>query len=1247
MSRITLKGDTTNTFGRFLPTPRIQKVEIYDDASFLVEYAIFLPVETDEELAQMLVHLEENVSICMSETRAFKNRFFDELVNSNAPEEVFTPIREALLGDSWKPVTEGGSDEDYWTGFFKTPYNFVIPEVFVDANIDTETIYDKEGKRFAKITMSYIRPTPDPEIVSTWDDISWYEDGGFDAIMLYSMDRNFIETVADISSTYHMMTLLRQNPLLVRSMMSDIDYEVLLIGKEVPNRTQMIYVNSDGGQYTELPLQSVTNQYFEQDTYTYDDIYEDFKSLIDDYDYTTADEELKNGLDQMTYVIESYKDKVDLIPELNALRKAWPNRNLGERIGHLYERFRRRLVNANSSVIEQPLLHKELVVGTKVVDQRGHTFDAWEDRWSDDSSAGDLSPGLLKAAYWDYYRPGGGSGGSDFSGAGWRGTLLYPTFRISNYAFTSGEAMSTVSDYVMANGYYWFDYDKFVYTQCQLSRFYSPTKVINYFGKEVMNMHVRIAGSTIYRTPQPWLRAYGTTGGDDIFVGNHAFRGIKIEADNEMWQFENPETTDALASPLTVKNSYYDSAIYTNGDGFGATGDEASPTPESDGWGTREIAAKRGGTLKSYNYLRNFSLVGPIEDATADIETLQNYRMACFEFQDLFPKELLRGEGSQRPMGGSMYSTPPHAMYYSATVKMRDSSLALVKAITGSYLRTQAELSEYVIDASTYCSYNDIDNRFNQFFVDYIEGLYGEAESPPYVKAATQYHLHRDLLYNESYGDLGTVMYKAKVTADAIGPHGGTLPALMKFSDDYKELYEQNYKGMENNALAEDTSGFSDIEGDFAVWVGLSTYGNLNAHFRDSGMDGDHSVSLHFQRYGYCDLPPPDSRDLPVEGNWIQPCWETDYEMILPDWEMEQIEVQPGHNPKPFSIIECDGWGNIIREEVNMHGFEELIAMCSYWKNIPGVIIQNFWQEAHKHATWAADSEFSDAHGGFVARGIVHDFLSTLGGTTSVLMDHDPQYTNDWTNASNWWRDAGSGHARAASSDEFAHTAISWQSELNQLFLGAILYGVCGLKMGAAGSTQAAEYWHDWGQSGYKSISSNLQDMLNNKATFLRQVKDGGWVPSPGFDASAYDESQAFRSAGTYTDFDGWIPGSEYWAAICSLACTFGANTSKTYADEHRYMAFMCALSNCGDGRYVGNEYEQYGGYVTDMSRGHMQAAAPILGLWDTGTGILPSIKEWLDAGDVYGAGWDKLQEWQDNWIAENGTEAGGDLLEI
>lgn len=184
------------------------------------------------------------------------------------------------------------------------------------------------------------------------------------------------------------------------------------------------------------------------------------------------------------------------------------------------------------------------------------------------------------------------------------------------------------------------------------------------------------------------------------------------------------------------------------------------------------------GSYYSYLQLRNFNL-------TRSGSAFADYAMMTFEFQMVV-------EGYN--------ALTPDTYEFQIEVSVDDQTSDIVKYLTGSlFSASNSFIDNYLDYAQDPCSYNSIDGKFNQFFIDGMNTTYeGNMENAPWLVSSFIYCLHKDLLFDEFDGDSSKILEGAKKISMKISPYTGILGQAESFSEAMISLYDNFYGGYED-----------------------------------------------------------------------------------------------------------------------------------------------------------------------------------------------------------------------------------------------------------------------------------------------------------------------------------------------------------------------------------------------------------------------------------------------------------------
>jgi len=630
------------------------------------------------------------------------------------------------------------------------------------------------------------------------------------------------------------------NPTLANIGTSKISYEHLIKDGSLATAAEIIYVDMQNLPYGDLPIQSLEGKYYKTTKVTHRDIISSFEELIEEYKEYIYNTSLQSLLDNISYILSVYGKTIELLIQLNALRIKFPNQGNATKVGQLFNKMTTRISNFNSGLGRNNILFKRPVSNRIIYDKRSVDASAWN--LLDYSHSTDLFDWLntdrseqdaeiwLENRYEDFYTQWNDC---DFLYRGpmeslWTGWL--------SQGAGNAAALTALEEYPVINrGYMFFDFEKYLYERSKLSYMIDINKLEQWFGKGFVNM--AIVPYSMTRDRYTWNLAEGVEGLDDLPENGQSAGDTSVNYESDTWfSFVN----DANPSPGGRTVAYFiKGADDTTGVPGGLTySDDDDSTPASGDSIVREYLTTTGdlyplasisnvvhygpniasldadhvaeltrvstdelidGSAQdnwdSLNLGTEYTEIIPRSFNVASSTGMGNYRLMCFEWQDVMsqlPADYF-SRGSQYNEGQTTLQGSA-GTYYKTQLKILDRSKLLLKSIIGSYSSVLTSLNEYLALAEEICSYNNINNEFNQFFINGVMERYGDnlAEAP-WNYAPLMYNVHRDLLENTFNGDPDKVLDNANTINGQIGPTTGTLEGLRDFVAQFQLFYDMNY----------------------------------------------------------------------------------------------------------------------------------------------------------------------------------------------------------------------------------------------------------------------------------------------------------------------------------------------------------------------------------------------------------------------------------------------------------------------
>jgi hypothetical protein len=260
-NEIPLTDDTISNFGKFLPAPYIERVEIYTD-KVTVFVSLFLMTDLDEDTTSMIGYLSEKLNFYVMHT-ANKDcptvDIWDSVIDRKM--NVFAAYNEAAEAECALVNLEALDP-------LNTSKTWKI----------SGDRYDSDGNRIIKFQTSVDYVLDDLNLTS----LDFWNIFAFASLYEYSTD--------DIEDTLKNIALLDRE-------VSDISYERLFKDGELQHQI-VSFVDADDLAYGNVPIQSITGPYYKTDNITRDDMIEYFEELVTGFKetdvYDPKDTELNN-----------------------------------------------------------------------------------------------------------------------------------------------------------------------------------------------------------------------------------------------------------------------------------------------------------------------------------------------------------------------------------------------------------------------------------------------------------------------------------------------------------------------------------------------------------------------------------------------------------------------------------------------------------------------------------------------------------------------------------------------------------------------------------------------------------------------------------------------------------------------------------------------------------------------------------------------------------------------------------------
>jgi len=554
----------------------------------------------------------------------------------------------------------------------------------------------------------------------------------------------------------------------------DIAYEKILESNEVPNQTEISYFDSNNEVYMETPLQAINKKYYKLNTISREQILDRFKQVLDAYEPLTqtgkgkkkvTDETLISSINLVRFALDEYKDKIDLIPRINAARRSFVEKTTGTSTGALFADLKKLVRNSTKALKQSPELTKRLTVNSKIIDARtvfnsGYVLPPPPDDISEDVLNFKLGRSVIttetKTTTTDWFADAGYvlKDGTSFSEALEKGFFklkgsddTYFKLNITDpiYDGLNSDIYFTYEEYNISFGYILFDYQTYLIKNSYLAEICDVAKFIETFSMEYLQGFFTPRKLELAKhhpvTEDDWSTSGDNPQGKAIGY-TLPLQKVDTEADAEYNPSDTYATPEATFFGNDATSQEYPAMITTNS----------------------------SITIRQYIAQRNAELA---------LAENSGYRMMAFEFQNIDRKAVLERWDER------VYDE------YSVALTIADNTKQALTGVIAQYLIALGALNEYLLEAEAACSYNNIDGIFNDFFAESMTERYASLPSAsPWIYAVVTYIKHLDFLTNRYDGDEGQMLLAAKETIQKISPQTGTLPLLQAFYFKMESLSE-------------------------------------------------------------------------------------------------------------------------------------------------------------------------------------------------------------------------------------------------------------------------------------------------------------------------------------------------------------------------------------------------------------------------------------------------------------------------
>jgi len=517
---------------------------------------------------------------------------------------------------------------------------------------------------------------------------------------------------------------------LIKRNIGDVTYENVFMESKINTDFAAAYTDPEGTYFDETPLMALNAKYYKPITITHEDIVENINLLLEGFEPNRESEiKLAGVVDSISYALGVYGTKVDLLYQLNQIRKAFPERGGATKTGRLYGEYSKAIAGINDKIRSNPVLKKVLYRNPKIIDSRvGSTIST---SWTPPTTTTDAGE-----------------------------EVIYPHSLKSKKAYgypgVLGESgYSTLNrDVSCVNwGYFFFDLEKVLHKDTYIAQILDVTKIDKLFGIHLMNAGVKLKDILFYRSD---------IDSSTLGLPQH---NMSMAAD---FQAASPSTQYNNRWPAIKKIDWTLNSYYSQGDrSYGS------------------VTLPNESTAVTYVAPRAFQIAS--SDGLYSADFGHDYRLMCFEFEDYYEIDI---EPDGSPV--STVGEGGTGSDYDIEITVWDYSLDILDYLRQKLSTVVQGFSDYYDLAGDHCNYNNENSYFNAFFTDSMKATYAnDLSQAPWTQMATMFEIYTDLLDTASNKTIEEIIEAAALQDSKMSPYEGTLEQIGIFLSNAQALESQ------------------------------------------------------------------------------------------------------------------------------------------------------------------------------------------------------------------------------------------------------------------------------------------------------------------------------------------------------------------------------------------------------------------------------------------------------------------------
>jgi hypothetical protein len=382
MSRLIYRGDTIDTFGKFLPTPIIETIKlasIESGDSILTPLNELLSTKPDMSTVSAVdvTKLTIRTSALFNSNDTFDSKeLFDEIFDYTTSDSLYLNLffikdPETILSLKENKLSlDDIRSQVPAAAIGNVPYSAEIEEAS-----QLNYIESLAGGNNAQI---YSIPLSDfitaENLTTTYDDDgnpvikAAYADFIFHVINMSFYENMTLFATMTSESFVNLAVLNLSKPAFAINF-GDISFEDIKINGKIAKFGDPVFVDTNGLPYPNPVLQSLDGKFYKTESITNELVVGEALEVLKNYK-NIDNKGLKNQLENVEYVLGKYGQTKELIPNLNKVNSLSPSKSGATDIGRMYSNLSSMISKMNGTILLEEQVVKRIYRNYKLVDVR-------------------------------------------------------------------------------------------------------------------------------------------------------------------------------------------------------------------------------------------------------------------------------------------------------------------------------------------------------------------------------------------------------------------------------------------------------------------------------------------------------------------------------------------------------------------------------------------------------------------------------------------------------------------------------------------------------------------------------------------------------------------------------------------------------------------------------------------------------------------------------------------------------------